>query len=112
MQVVKSLFDELNPQLEEARKLEQEKNRMFAHRFNVLDYLRTDEFYYFGRDALEIPDEVRPKVPRDPTRYGVLSSQAQAERFIEFIRKNYNLGWHGFPHHWDEDSKTGCGTCG
>lgn len=74
--------------------------------------LIADEFYYFGRCALELPDEIRPKVPRGPTRYGVLSSQAQTERFIEFIRKNYKPGRHGFPHHWDKDSKTGCGSCG
>ena len=74
--------------------------------------LIADEFYYFGRGARELPDEIRPKVPRGPTKYGVLSSQAQAERFIEFIRKNYEPGRHGFPHHWDEDSKSECGTCG
>lgn len=43
MQDVKSLFDELNPQLEAARKLDREMNRIFAHRFNVFDYLSTNE---------------------------------------------------------------------
>ena len=43
MQDVKSLFDELNPRLEAARKLDREMNRVFAHRFNILDYLRTNE---------------------------------------------------------------------
>lgn len=36
-------FEQLNPQLDAARKLERELNRHLAHRFNVLEYLRTDE---------------------------------------------------------------------
>lgn len=40
---VKNFFVELNPALEAARKLDREMNRIFAHRFNVLDYMRTDE---------------------------------------------------------------------
>ena len=36
-------FDELKPQLDAASKLERELNRHLAHRFNVLEYLRTDE---------------------------------------------------------------------
>ena len=40
---VKGFFTELTPRLETARKLDEEMNRVFAHRFNVLDYMRTDE---------------------------------------------------------------------
>ena len=40
---VKGFFTELPPRLETARKLDEEMNRVFAHRFNVLDYMRTDE---------------------------------------------------------------------
>ena len=36
-------FTELEPRLDSARRLERELNRHLAHRFNVLDYLRTDE---------------------------------------------------------------------
>ena len=38
-----SFFDDLKPRLEAAKKLEHELNRHLAHRFNVLNYLRTDE---------------------------------------------------------------------
>ncbi len=36
-------FSGLKPQLDAAKHLERELNRRLAHRFNVLDYLRTDE---------------------------------------------------------------------
>lgn len=36
-------FAELQPRLDAAKRLERELNRHLAHRFNVLDYLRTDE---------------------------------------------------------------------
>ena len=39
----RNFFVQLQPQLQAARKLEVELNRHLAHRFNVLDYLRTDE---------------------------------------------------------------------
>ena len=39
----RDFFTQLQPQLQAARKLEVELNRHLAHRFNVLDYLRTDE---------------------------------------------------------------------
>ena len=43
MQKIKSFFDELTPRLETARVLDKELDRNLAHRFNVLDYLKTDE---------------------------------------------------------------------
>ncbi|MDE0064895.1 MAG: PD-(D/E)XK nuclease family protein [Gammaproteobacteria bacterium] len=36
-------FDRLKPGLDSARKLERELGKRLAHRFNVLDYMRTDE---------------------------------------------------------------------
>ena len=40
---IKNFFVELSPVLEAARKLDRKMDRVFAHRFNVLDYMRTDE---------------------------------------------------------------------
>ena len=40
---IKRFFDELAPRLETARVLEHELDRNLARRFNVLDYLKTDE---------------------------------------------------------------------
>ena len=41
--VLERFFDELGPRLETARTLERELDRQLARRFNVFDYLRTDE---------------------------------------------------------------------
>ncbi len=43
MQTIKSFFDELAPRLDTARVLDHELDRNLARRFNVLDYLKTDE---------------------------------------------------------------------
>ena len=43
MERIKRFFDELAPRLETARVLDQELDRNLARRFNVLDYLKTDE---------------------------------------------------------------------
>lgn len=43
MRDLKALFDELVPRLETAQALERELDAHLARRFNVLDYLRTDE---------------------------------------------------------------------
>ena len=40
---IKAFFNELNPRLEFARKLDIQMDQKFAHRFNVLDYLNTYE---------------------------------------------------------------------
>lgn len=43
MEMTKRFFDELEPRLDTARELDRELDRNLAHRFNVLDYLKTDE---------------------------------------------------------------------
>ncbi len=40
---IRDLVSGLTPKLEAARELDKKMNQVFAHRFNVLDYLRTDE---------------------------------------------------------------------
>ena len=41
--VIRNFLTELTPRIHVAEKLDDEMNRVFAHRFNVLDYARTDE---------------------------------------------------------------------
>ena len=66
--------------------------------------LIADEFYYFGRDALEfginVPDDLRPKIPRGQHRYGYRTDAEKSRRFIEYIRENWSRGRHGYPHRW------------
>ena len=52
----RNFFGQLQPEFQAARKIETELNRHLAHRFNVLDYLRTDEL---GLSAI-IADLLKP----------------------------------------------------
>ncbi len=62
--------------------------------------LVADEFYYFGRNAIELPGDVRPKVPPGMSRYGVLTHDAtKVKKFIEHVRR-FGKGCHGLPHKW------------
>lgn len=46
-----------------------------------------EEFYYFGaKESLEIPAEIRPRIPQAQTRYGEITEDAN--RFIDYVRKN------------------------
>jgi len=64
--------------------------------------LIADEFYYFGKSALQLPGDIRPKVPPGMSRYGFLTDVAKAEKFIEYIRRKYKPGIHGHPHCWPD----------
>ncbi|WGL15199.1 hypothetical protein PVT68_10475 [Microbulbifer bruguierae] len=70
--------------------------------------LIADEFYYFGRNAIALPFDVRPAVPRGQSGAGKLSSEALAQRCVDYIRKHYKPGRHGVPHQWPEDTNS-CG---
>jgi hypothetical protein len=48
--------------------------------------LVADEFVYFGREALFIPEKYRPKVPKGMSRWGVETSDEQRVReFVDFV---------------------------
>lgn len=70
--------------------------------------LIADEFYYFGRSALQLPDEIRPSVPLSQTRFGQLTQSPRAERLVDYIRNGFSMGRIGNPHHWYEESDEIC----
>jgi len=76
--------------------------------------LIANEFYYFGRNAIALPFNVRPAVPRGQSGAGKLSNEAQARRCVDYIRTRYKPGRHGAPHLWPEDvdgrTKKSCGA--
>lgn len=71
--------------------------------------LVSEEFYYFGRKAVWIPDEVLVSVPNGPSRYGRRTEGAPAQRMIDYISRHYDQGLIGMPHMWDESAP--CGGC-
>ncbi|WP_256579546.1 hypothetical protein [Pseudomonas sp. YY-1] len=74
--------------------------------------LIADEFYYFGAQAIALPEAVRPALPGGQSAHGIQSSEALAERFISFIRSRYQPGRHGNPTQWPEDELTSTSKCG
>ncbi|WP_341780798.1 hypothetical protein [Ectopseudomonas mendocina] len=74
--------------------------------------LIADEFYYFGAQAISLPEAVRPALPRGQSAHGIQSSEELAERFISFIRSRYQPGRHGHPTQWPKDELASMSKCG
>lgn len=71
--------------------------------------LVSEEFYYFGRKAVRVPDEFMVSVPRGPSRYGQCTEGAPAQRLVDYISQRYEQGLIGMPHMWDDSAS--CGGC-
>ena len=74
--------------------------------------LIADEFYYFGGSALEVPDDYRPTVPEGQSGHGRKTPPSQAQRFIDYVRGEYQPGHHGAPHRWPNVSDAEGKQCG
>lgn len=59
------------------------------------------KFFYFGKEAIVIPSNVRPDVPLGQSAHGVQThDQNRAQNFINYIVNNWQTGVHGEPHSW------------
>lgn len=58
--------------------------------------LISDEFYYFGRNAIEVPEEFAKNVFHKGRNHSKPIDE-WGERFIRFLQDNYRLGIHGDP---------------
>ncbi|WP_431689339.1 hypothetical protein [Hahella sp. NBU794] len=67
-------------------------------------------FYYFGREPLVIPDDIRPSVPKGSSVYGNLTEDDRIEKLISFIEEKYKKGLIHLPHTFDADEKI-CSSC-
>ena len=74
--------------------------------------LIADEFYYFGRCAVVLPDDCRPTVPPGVAPYGRKTPLSQAQHFIDYIRGNFKPGRHGAPHRWPNVCNAKSKQCG
>jgi len=63
------------------------------------------EFYYFGKEAIDLPKDCRPPVPG---RNYQITEGPQAQRFIEYVKSLYKPGRHGEPH--APPAGGGCGS--
>jgi hypothetical protein len=63
--------------------------------------LASNRFYYFGREAIEVPLGMRPDIPKGQSANGSLTHDlAAAQKFIEYVTSKYHVGVHGTPHSW------------
>ena len=59
--------------------------------------LIASEFYYFGSNAIDVPEEFRPLIWQHIGNK-TFHNEVIAERFIEFVCQNYNKGIYGIPY--------------
>ena len=84
-------------QLENPNHGEDNKQRDLSGKF----VLSSSNFFYFGREALEIPPNIRPNIPKGQSANGNQTHDENAAmRFIEYIASRYAVGVHGTPHSW------------
>lgn len=63
--------------------------------------LLSRRFFYFGKEAIIVPINLRPDVPLGQSAHGVLTrDQNRIQNFINFIINNWQIGVHGQPHSW------------
>lgn len=69
--------------------------------------LVSNKYFYFGKDALEIPREVRPNVPRGQSAHGILTpDQSVVQGFIAYVSSTHAMGIHGAPHSWPKNDSS------
>ena len=56
------------------------------------------EFYYFGRNALKLPEDVRPDVPRTQSRFGQRTGPRDLQLLLDYVQATYAPGRHGIPY--------------
>lgn len=76
---------------------ESNKQRDLSGKFVLV----SKRFFYFGREALNIPSTLRPKVPKGQSAHGVLThDQTLAQNFVNYIATRWDIGIHGAPNSW------------
>lgn len=77
---------------------EEEKNKDLSGEFVLI----STKFYYFGGNPLEIPSDLRPRVPFGQSAHGSLTQGEQASKFINYVRDGISEGVHHAPHRWPD----------
>ena len=62
--------------------------------------LISTKFFYFGGNPLEIPESMRPEIPKGQSAHGSLTHDTErAAEFIKYITEK-GVGVHSAPHQW------------
>ena len=69
-----------------------------------LQVLLSTDFYYFGADAIILPEEIRPSVPKGQSGNGTeTKDEAKIMKFLAYMEANYSKGIISHPTEWDEN---------
>lgn len=65
--------------------------------------LVSKEFWYFGKNAILIPQELRPRVPISQHPYGWKTELEVSEKLLDWLKKEFpKYGIYGKPHQWSD----------
>lgn len=114
--IIKSRGDNIyKPDQNEKLGFEQIKNNRHKIRNKIDDLsgkyvLISDQFYYFGKEAINIPENIRPNIPKSQAKDGWGTyDQSLIKNFIKYVRimrKRYRKNL--LPHDWSLDKDSRC----
>ncbi len=59
--------------------------------------LISDQYFYFGRNYIDIPEEFRDSIYNKGRDYKEIENDVIANKMIQYIEKKFDLGYHGDP---------------
>ena len=66
--------------------------------------LVSQEFYYFGKNAPKVPEDLIELCPKSRDMEYLNRSQGIVEAFVKWLEGNHTVGIHGDPINWKDDS--------
>lgn len=66
--------------------------------------LVSQEFYYFGKNALKVPEDLIELCPKSRDMEYLNRSQGIVEAFVKWLKGNHTVGIHGDPINWKDHS--------
>jgi len=71
------------------------------HDVSGMFVLVSTRFYYFGKSPIDIPEDIRPTIPRGQSAHGSLThDHDRATQFVTLVTEEYQIGVHDRPHTW------------
>ena len=68
--------------------------------------LVSNEFWYFGKNAISIPQELRPKVPTKQDKAGWETEPELAQKLLDWLKKEFpKYGIYSKPHRWSDNDE-------
>ena len=77
------------------------------HDLSGINVLISEEFWYFGRNALKIAPELQINIPEKQTRYGEKTEGERFKKFLKALKEKFGKhGIYGKPFKWPESDNS------